>query len=343
MINENCVFLLFPFCKTIKGYAQSAIYDLELNKLHSITNNMYYFIEACIGKTKKEIYYLFNESETVIVKSLITSLIDKRFVRFVDKEEYSRFLPIQNLPQQDSLLDNFVIDIDDDSDYDICKALEKISNFHLQVIQIRFLHPVNHYRFSEIIRKVYATNADSIEIVIPFVTVKSLEELYELFDKYQNITNMYIWGAEANKIDNYKQCRVNYMQSKINCSDTCGLINSDNFLCNKKFYLEAMNKNTCLAKKCAIDKNGIIKNCPYMANGFGHIDDCTVEKLQNIVMEESFTRLFSVKKDDVQTCNVCEFRYACFDCRVFISKKENLFSKPLKCNYNPYIAKWNNE
>ena len=80
-----------------------------------------------------------------------------------------------------------------------------------------------------------------------------------------------------------------------------------------------------------------------MANGFGHIDDCTVEKLQNIVMEESFTRLFSVKKDDVQTCNVCEFRYACFDCRVFISEKENLFSKPLKCNYNPYIAKWNNE
>ena len=57
----------------------------------------------------------------------------------------------------------------------------------------------------------------------------------------------------------------------------------------------------------------------------------------------TFTKLFTTKKDDIQTCNVCEFRYACFDCRVFISEKENLLSKPLKCNYNPYTAKWDNE
>ena len=38
----------------------------------------------------------------------------------------------------------------------------------------------------------------------------------------------------------------------------------------------------------------------------------------------------------------CEFRYICTDCRVFIQEDANILSKPLKCNYNPYTALWEN-
>ncbi len=342
-MSKNEVFFLYPFCRLVKGHARSAIYDLELNKLHSISNGVYSFIEASKGKTKQEIYALFNENEKDIVNSLITSLIDKRFMRFVNKKDYSRFLPMQSPSQQDSLIDSFVMDIDGDSQYDAEKALKKISIFHLQVIQIRILYSIKYKLLTKIINEVNVIDSDSIEIVVPFATIKEDGDLYKLLDYYKNITNVYIWDAKSNKVEDYKQCRIIYMENKINSYDSCGLISSDSFLCSKKFYLDAKKYNTCLAKKCAIDKNGIIKNCPYISYGFGHIDDITSEELQKIVQESEFTKLFNIKKDDIHTCNVCEFRYACFDCRVFISEKDNLFSKPLKCGYNPHTAKWNNK
>ncbi len=38
-------------------------------------------------------------------------------------------------------------------------------------------------------------------------------------------------------------------------------------------------------------------------------------------------------KDKIETCQDCEYRYACFDCR---AKAESLTSKPADCWYNPY-------
>lgn len=49
------------------------------------------------------------------------------------------------------------------------------------------------------------------------------------------------------------------MEKAINRNDSCSYISKNNFLCNKKFYFEAQEYNSCLMKKCAIDKNRITK------------------------------------------------------------------------------------
>lgn len=38
----------------------------------------------------------------------------------------------------------------------------------------------------------------------------------------------------------------------------------------------------------------------------------------------------------IDTCKLCEFRYMCHDCRIYITDKDNIFSKPLKCSYDIY-------
>ena len=47
--------------------------------------------------------------------------------------------------------------------------------------------------------------------------------------------------------------------------------------------------------------------------------------------------------DKIIVCKDCEFRYICTDCRIFIKDNNNIYSQPLHCNYNPYIAKWEGE
>lgn len=342
MIRDK-VFLLFPFCKLVKGYKRSAIYDLEKQKLHLISNEVYTVIAESNGKTLDEIYNMLKGTDKLIVDSLITSLLDKRLISFVKKEDYKCFLSVTNFPVKKSLLDNFIVDIDVDSDYDLFDALCKIDVFHLQVIQLRFLYAIDYDSLIQIVEKTYITSAEAIQLVMPFETINKTDSLHTLLDNYQNITNVYFWDCPIDKTEDYKQCQITYLTKEINSSDSCGVITEKHFLCNKKFYFEAQNRNTCLSKKCSIDRKGVIKNCPYMEQEYGYINQVTANEFQDIVKSPLFVSFSAIKKDDIKTCSVCEFRYACFDCRAFISEKDNLFSKPSKCTYNPYFGIWEKE
>ncbi len=73
-----------------------------------------------------------------------------------------------------------------------------------------------------------------------------------------------------------------------------------------------------------------------MKKSFGNIKDTTLEEA---LEKPGFKDLWSIKKDDIQVCKDCEFRYMCSDCRVYVKDSSNIFSKPKYCTYNPYTAK----
>ncbi len=117
----------------------------------------------------------------------------------------------------------------------------------------------------------------------------------------------------------------------------CGNILSDYFASNIKHYTEAQKNNTCLNRKIAIDIEGNIKNCPSMKESFGNIRDTT---LQEALEKPGFKKYWNITKDQIQTCKDCEFRYICTDCRAYLEAPEDIYSKPLKCGYNPYTCEW---
>jgi len=74
-----------------------------------------------------------------------------------------------------------------------------------------------------------------------------------------------------------------------------------------------------------------------MAQSFGNIKDTT---LQEALDHPEFKKYWNVTKDQVAVCKDCEFRYICTDCRAYIENPEDMYSKPLKCGYNPYTCEW---
>lgn len=48
----------------------------------------------------------------------------------------------------------------------------------------------------------------------------------------------------------------------------------------------------------------------------------------------------SASKDVVATCKDCEYRYACFDCRVERVSPDDFYSKSSRCAYNPHTGIW---
>lgn len=128
-----------------------------------------------------------------------------------------------------------------------------------------------------------------------------------------------------------------YIEGKYEGNWHCGNISRSEFSINLPNYIGSLNANSCLSKKISIDEKGAIKNCPSMRESFGSIKDI---KLNEVVRLDELKKYWGHKKDSIKTCNICEYRYICTDCRAFLEDPSDDFSKPLKCGYDPYTGKW---
>jgi SPASM domain peptide maturase of grasp-with-spasm system len=119
--------------------------------------------------------------------------------------------------------------------------------------------------------------------------------------------------------------------------ECCGIISPFYFVPNIFTFTEAQKHNTCLNRKISIDTEGYIRNCPSMKEHYGNIKDTT---LQEALQHPDFKKYWFVNKDQIAVCKDCEFRYICTDCRAYLENPEDMYSKPLKCGYNPYTCEW---
>jgi SPASM domain peptide maturase of grasp-with-spasm system len=131
--------------------------------------------------------------------------------------------------------------------------------------------------------------------------------------------------------------KIYYSPSVIQSENCCGNIHTMFFRVNIRAFSEAKQFNSCLNRKIAIDKRGKIRNCPSMKNNFGEIQTSTLREALNI---PEFKFSWGITKDKIKICQVCEFRYMCSDCRAYTEDPDDLYSKPLKCGYNPYTTEW---
>lgn len=63
---------------------------------------------------------------------------------------------------------------------------------------------------------------------------------------------------------------------------------------------------------------------------------------EGVITNNNFKQLWGIKKDEIKVCQDCEFRHMCTDCRAYIENPNDIYSKPLKCGYNPYRCEWDN-
>lgn len=119
----------------------------------------------------------------------------------------------------------------------------------------------------------------------------------------------------------------------------CGVISESFFTVNLQNTTIGKTHNSCLYKKIAIDEDGFFKNCPSQGEVYGRIDELLVH--EKLLLKEDYTKLWNINKDKINECKICEFRDICIDCRAYIENPKDIYSKPLKCGYNPHTNQWN--
>ncbi len=330
-------FNLFSNIFITKGVNRALFIDLQRNTSELYPIELCEIITELKNRSIENLLNDFDEDSQVIFQEYINVLLEKEY-GFITKDDWDINFPSLSTHYEDtSTISDIVIELND------MNVLNKIKD-SIEELGVKYLVVFCERNFSldeiiEIDALFYKSSLVGIEIYMPFhekVDKEFINLIYQQTSRYYNLV-FYNCKKIPFNVENEKlKFSVHFEQNNITRS-SCGKVSLDYFNANLTKVLESINHNSCLHKKLSIDKNGNIKNCPSMQQSFGNIKDTTLEHAIN---QPDFKKYWNITKDQIKTCQDCEFRYICTDCRAFVENPVDNYSKPLKCGYNPYTNKW---
>lgn len=333
-MNQDLYFHLFANCVPVKGVNRSVICDLQQNSFEFIPNELLYILTKQSKKSLREIKTYFDNVYDEIIDEYFDFLIKKKYGRWINKLD-SGLINLNFKYDVPNAITNCIIDFDHTSNHPLQKIVSELDELGCQAIQLRFYHSIHPSQLHDYLTYFDNSKIRGIEIVAPFEKEFTEDKLIKLAEHHPRLLQIVLSGASDNKETFYNKdhFKVNYITTKIESSFCCGFISTAYFRVNIKSFTQAKNFNSCLYKKIAIDKSGNIGNCPSVPQKYGNINH---NSLMDAVEETEFKKMGTIKKDSITICKACEFRYICSDCRAYTEDPEDLYSKPLKCGYNPY-------
>ncbi len=322
-------FILFANCIVVKGITRSSICDLQKGNIYFISNSL----AALIDNKSLDIESIKKDDE---VKKWIETLIDQELGFITKTPEYYPKLSMEwNSPE---IIKDSIIEMDHFSIETVSDIIKQLHELHCKFIEFRFYKKTDISILLELLPLLRKGTLKGIIVYVPYPKNNNLDQIYSLFIETGLTREVVIHSCTKENILQQKQIKgIHFTEQKIDTETHCGQISSNYFSINTKTFSESKTYNTCLNKKISIDKYGNIKHCPSMKESYGNIKDTAIKQ---VVKNNTFTKIWNITKDQVESCKNCEFRYVCTDCRAYIENPHNMYSKPLKCGYDPETNEW---
>ncbi len=337
---EKKYFKLFANCIPVKGASRSIICDLQRRDYQLIPNSLFELLKSFPQFSLNELIEAYGESERETLEEYISFLEEHEFGTWLN--DHSAFQPLDLTWFHPSQIISSIVDWNKESDFDFQPIFNELNALNCQYLQLRFFDQYTKEKLTKLLSLLDRSSIVSIEIFLPYNHEDTTEDYRILLRRFPRITRLVIHSASENRYFNDPQdfldlIALNYTTQKITDESHCGVVHPGYFSSNINHFTEAQHFNTCLNKKISIDKKGQICNCPSLTKKFGKIAEST---LTDMLTNHHFTYHWEIKKDHIESCKDCEFRYICSDCRAY-TEGDLPLSKPSKCNYDPYKGEWN--
>jgi SPASM domain peptide maturase of grasp-with-spasm system len=338
MNEQGPTFRLFACCIPVMGARRSTLCDLQRHTFVFIPNALYCILTEQHGRTLNEVKSAYAHQHDQAIEEYFTFLIENEFGFWCDDPHLFPDISLEwKTPER---ITNAIIDADLNSRHDYGSIFRQLDDLGCKHVELRFYDALPLAALSAILVLTKESRLKSIDLLIrhePGITPLAIERLTA---ENRRIAKLVIHDAPVNSAAiTPAGVQLLFLNRHIDSPNCCGEVNAGYFFSNLQCFSEAQKFNTCLNKKISVDARGEIKNCPSMAKSFGNV--CEVS-LHDALARRDFQDLWFINKDRIDVCRDCEFRYVCTDCRAYISKPDNIYSKPSKCRYDPYTAQWRN-
>ncbi len=333
-------FKLFANCILVKGYGRSTINDLQRKKIQIINNDIANLLSKLNNKVSiNRLLENYSDLEKNDILSLLENLEEMNFGFFCTKESFDNFIPLEQKINYSNEITNIICEFNAVNFERIKQIRKLIQQTRTESITLIFYNALKNKDLIKIIKLL----SDSFIVSIDIVMKESENLNIDFFTSLNSFTNLinsitiHSSNEETTNKTNYN-FEINYIKKRIKDFSFCGAVSINHMNIHQRSFLESLNHNSCLYKKMSIDINGNIKNCPNINNSFGTID--AIENMKHILEDITFREIGKIKKDEIEVCKDCEFRHVCTDCRAYTENPKDIFSKPLKCGYDPYTNEW---
>lgn len=333
----NKYIYLYSCCVAVKGFSQSIICDLQRRNYEIIPNSLYEIITNL--HEERNLNVLRNKfiDYVEIFDSYIEFLIDNEFI-YIDNELHDRFEPIDfskfDLPY---IISNAIIDYNDK--YEIARIEDiilQLDELRCEAVELRIFNSISKDNLVEVLDYFKSSGIRCINLVVKYSEYMD-ESFFEWIENNsKRVREVTLFGSPKNFKIRKLFFPIYFLNSENFNEMCCGFVSPKTFSVNIQSFTESIKFNSCLNKKVGIDQYGNIKNCPSMEKNYGNIK---YSKISEAITQKDFSNYNLINKDLIEVCKDCEFRYICTDCRAYL---DNQFSKPKKCNYNPYNGIWEN-
>jgi SPASM domain peptide maturase of grasp-with-spasm system len=341
-MTKKKIFLMFSNCKIVAGAKRAIICDLQRSSYDFIPNSLVQILTDHPNNSLGEIKDLYTDCDSTI-DEYFDFLVSKDYGFWGDEEDKALFSEIQLNSSSPSTITNSIIDIAENSNHNFEKIFSELEELGCRDVQLRFYSIINELDLTKILSLLNYSRIKSVELILKNNTEFGFESIVDLTVRYARIRSVIVHSSPEFKLAKINEIsgrgNVIYVKDIIDSASHCGIVDPTNFIINLPTYIESLKYNSCLNGKISIDADGNIKNCPSMDKSFGNIIQ---DSLKDICVDDEFRKIWMINKDQVEICKDCEFRHICTDCRAYTKEPTNHYSKPLRCNYDPYIAQWVN-
>ncbi len=150
-----------------------------------------------------------------------------------------------------------------------------------------------------------------------------------------NVSQILYFGSKKVK-EILPGVQVEYCKKNFDlCVELCEIDGNFGEINEDEYYFNIY-KNSCWGNKIAVTKEGKLRPCIHSEIVLGDLRDINISQVLIDIKPYWF-----LTKDKIEKCKICEFRYACFDCReIPLRKNGSLYSSNPYCSYNPLTGKW---
>lgn len=316
-------------CIISAGAGRNLLIDFQRNRMFFVSKELTALLEQPLSDDE------LNGSE---YRELLLELIAEDILLAVPDEDAAGFLPLPTEFDLPSLIHDAIIEVGEETD--IAGLLQQLEGLQCKHLEFRFpagAAAILLRKAETIFSGIRNSAFETVSFLVPYalyVTAGAFKE--EHIRQEPRIRNIIVYSTPPDA-GSVSTDPLSFTADDLSSPTCCGAIGELYFFPHLQSYLEGLQHNTCLNRKMAIDAGGNIRNCPSMQRSFGNTRDTA---LREAIARPGFRDLWRISKEQVSTCKDCEFRAICTDCRAYLENPDDLFSKPLKCGYDPYTCTW---
>ncbi len=335
------IYRLHTQCLLTSGPARSVIIDLDRRKYETIPNGMFNvldLLQKAYPIRWSKIMEQYEAGDQQILEQYKEWLIERDYIHEVLEGTVHNWPPLPMVHEKPNELEDGIIDLSKDGGYPLLPVIRQFEKAGCKSLHIR---DFDGFRLPELCYTLAAMSRSIIcNMHLLICASRDAIAIAAELSAHTHVTSVTYHGCDREQLDAVIQlglARVHAVKQYIQDEGCCGRITPDTFTVNHQFLAASGRKNTCLDRKLSIDRFGNVKNCPSMKQAWAQAEDFDI---LSVLRSNEFRSVWTMSKDQIGICQVCEFRDICSDCRAYVTDPSDPHSKPAKCNYDPYTATW---